>query len=251
MFYALSETGERITPVKHGRAICPLCQSEVISKCGDIYCHHWAHKSIKDCDPWSESESEWHLNWKKVFPKDYTEVTLVRNEKRHRADIVAKDGTVIELQHSPISSEVIRERESFYKDMIWIFDMSDESVLSRFTNLGRLVKTARYYHGGWVNSGESSYHVIKWELIDGREFSFAWHSFRKSLLICERPVYFDFGKPLILRIVSLDDRGYGGVVFGKGSYIRKNELITKFGGTPVPLHILSENEHNIIKDNVA
>lgn len=40
----------------------------------------------------------------------------------HRADIVAKDGAVIELQHSPISVDEILARERFYGKMLWLID---------------------------------------------------------------------------------------------------------------------------------
>jgi hypothetical protein len=41
----------------------------------------------------------------------------------HRADVVTASGGVVELQHSPISPEVIAEREAFYGErMAWIFD---------------------------------------------------------------------------------------------------------------------------------
>ena len=41
----------------------------------------------------------------------------------HRADIVTASGGVVEIQHSPISVDVITEREEFYGEhMAWIFD---------------------------------------------------------------------------------------------------------------------------------
>ena len=42
----------------------------------------------------------------------------------HRADILAADDCVIELQHSSISANEIREREAFYGRMIWLLDGS-------------------------------------------------------------------------------------------------------------------------------
>ncbi len=40
----------------------------------------------------------------------------------HRADVVAKDGTVIELQHSPIDLQTLVERQEFYNKLIWVLD---------------------------------------------------------------------------------------------------------------------------------
>jgi len=40
----------------------------------------------------------------------------------HRADILAIDDCVVELQHSHLSARDIREREAFYGKMIWLLD---------------------------------------------------------------------------------------------------------------------------------
>lgn len=140
-------------------AKCPICKEPVIAKCGDINIWHWAHKSKKDCDPWAEPESLWHINWKNEFPKEQQEVTIkqigqfgiinqydihgnvisksnvwfeapenyvkfLKNYKinTHRADILTKENLIIELQNSPLSSEEINERENFYKNMIWLLN---------------------------------------------------------------------------------------------------------------------------------
>jgi hypothetical protein len=113
------------------QAECPTCSANLIAKCGDTNVWHWAHEN-KDCDPWYEPESEWHREWKSHVPKGMTEVVI----GVHRADIVASNGTIVELQHSPISYNEIRERETFYKNIVWIFDarnwhlkFKDESLI--------------------------------------------------------------------------------------------------------------------------
>jgi hypothetical protein len=58
------------------------------------------------------------LGWKKLFGKENCEVVI----PPHRADIYGNFDVVIELQHSNISPKEIREREEFYKKMIWIVD---------------------------------------------------------------------------------------------------------------------------------
>jgi competence protein CoiA len=98
---------------------CPQCQGEVIAKCGDIKVWHWAHMA-RDCDPWSEPETAWHLGWKARYPEACREVVM----GPHRADVRLPDGTVIEFQHSSISEDEIREREAFYGRMIWVIDGS-------------------------------------------------------------------------------------------------------------------------------
>jgi len=103
---------------------CPYCGADVIPKCGQEVIHHWAHASTEDCDTWSEGETDWHLNWKAYFPESWQEVTMGENNE-HRADIKRPDGLVIEVQHSPITSTDAEEREVFYKNVIWIFDMHE------------------------------------------------------------------------------------------------------------------------------
>jgi hypothetical protein len=129
MLYATID-GERLRPSSTGeRAKCSGCGGEVMSKCGEINIHHWAHLSGEDCDSWSEPEGEWHLHWKNKFPKEWQEVYIEGDGKVHRADVKTPNGTVIELQSSSISSEEIMEREDFYSryagGMIWVVDGRD------------------------------------------------------------------------------------------------------------------------------
>ena len=96
---------------------------DVIAKCGEIVKWHWAHKS-RDCDPWSEPESEWHLNWKAMFPPSWQEVVI----GPHRAD-VRTPLCVVEFQKSAISAEEIRKREQFYRQMVWVVDAADWALM--------------------------------------------------------------------------------------------------------------------------
>lgn len=122
MMLAADMRGERILASPGARALCPVCQSEVIAKCGEIKVHHWAHASLRDCDIWSEPESEWHYGWKKLAGLDNTEIVMSdRSGEVHRADIRI-NGKVIELQHSALSPSEVRAREDFYDNMIWIID---------------------------------------------------------------------------------------------------------------------------------
>ncbi len=112
--------GKRQKAFKDGRGICPKCQRTVIASCGEIYIWHWKHKN--SCDSWFEPETEWHLDWKEQFPEDWQEFIIEDNATgiKHIADIKTAEGMVIEFQNSPISSAEIKEREEFYKNMIWV-----------------------------------------------------------------------------------------------------------------------------------
>jgi competence CoiA-like predicted nuclease len=117
MIWAL-KNNEKTKATPKEKAICPLCNEEVISKCGEIKVWHWSHKADFDCDSFGEPETEWHINWKNNFPKEQQEVII----GKHRADIKTKNGIVIELQNSSLSTIKIKEREEFYKNMIWLLN---------------------------------------------------------------------------------------------------------------------------------
>ncbi len=108
----------RILASPKENAECPLCNEKVISKCGVIKVWHWAHESKKDCDSWGENETQWHINWKNEFPKEQQEFTM----GRHRADIRTSSRWIIELQNTPLSSDNIEDRETYYRKMIWLLN---------------------------------------------------------------------------------------------------------------------------------
>jgi hypothetical protein len=102
---------------------CGLCGSEMIAKCGDVYAHHWAHKSRRKCDPWWENETEWHRAWKNRFPLDWQEVVCrAEDGEKHVADVQTEDGWFIEFQHSRIKLEERDSREEFFEKLIWVVD---------------------------------------------------------------------------------------------------------------------------------
>lgn len=166
MRYALVDN-RRTEAVPNSRGKCPTCASEVLSKCGSIVRWHWAHTGQDDCDQWSEETSPWHRNWQQLVPEAWREVTI----GRHRADILAIDGTVVELQHSHLAPDEIREREDFYGQMVWIFDVT-LAVASGRLNIRR--------RNGYV--------------------SFRWKHPRKSIAACRRPVLLDLGEGQLLRL---------------------------------------------------
>lgn len=118
MIWALKNS-VRVTakPGEYGE--CPCCCSKVIAKCGSIVTWHWAHE-VNDCDPWHESESAWHIRWKRRFPADWQEVVI----GNHRADVKTPK-LVVELQASNISAEEIQERERYYRNLVWLLRGED------------------------------------------------------------------------------------------------------------------------------
>lgn len=151
------KNNKRITAIPKSKAICPLCKKEVIPKCGEIKIWHWSHKVDFECDSFGEPESEWHLNWKNKFLKEEQEVII----ENHIADIKNKNGLIIELQNSPISSYEIREREEFYGKMIWLLNGK---------TLGKNLELRQKSYG----------------------LSFRWKWFPKSWTVAKKPIYIDF-----------------------------------------------------------
>ena len=105
---------QRVRAWPNGRARCPCCAAEVHAKCGHIVVWHWAHM-VDDCDPWYEPESQWHLGWKQRFPDDWQEIAV----GAHRADVKTPK-LVVELQAGTLSKPEIMERESHYRNMVWL-----------------------------------------------------------------------------------------------------------------------------------
>lgn len=178
MLYGINkETGVLIEPIKEASALCPGCNQPLVAKMGDINIHHWAHISA-DCDLWHEPEGPWHRAWKGMFNKEHVERVI----GSHRADVVTGTGLVIELQSSSISPEEIRKRESFYKNMIWVFDLTEAD---RFEYVNR---------GGYE--------------------SFRFYHPKRSIAYCKKPVFLNLANGELFQIGSMNHnagRGWGHV----------------------------------------
>ncbi len=122
MLIAINKNNERILPSKGNKGLCPLCRGIVVAVCGEINIHHWRHDTKTNCDPWKESETDWHRRWKEKFPKDWREFIISQNDEKHIADIRTNTGLIVEFQNSSISSTTIQIRESFYEKMIWVIN---------------------------------------------------------------------------------------------------------------------------------
>jgi hypothetical protein len=135
----------------------------------------------------------------------------------HRADLVTSRGTVVELQHSPISPTVIEAREKFYNNMLWIVDAS------QFVDHLKFTERDNYYTFRW-----------KWARL-------CWSFARKS-------VYLDIGNGCLFEIKKMHAgsprafklicdttgkpvAGYQvsrKVCAGSGRFIRKDEFLEAY-----------------------
>ena len=181
---------------------CPHCAGEVIAKCGPINAWHWAHKTA-DCDTWAESFTQWHADWQELFPPDSCEISI----GNHRADVRSPTGLVIELQHSHLSADEIRERENHYGRMLWVFDTIDAYEQNRLW-LRRKRKPGVHWYDDI--GGEDRYEP------DRGYRSFRWKHPRRSLLHCARPVFLDLGNGQLLELKKL----YPNAPYGGWGYLR-------------------------------
>src|SRR5262249_39418969 len=102
---------------------CPGCGNAVIAKCGELRVWHWAHWRKRDCDRWSEPETEWHRAWKNQFPEGWQEIIHQSQSEageRHIADVKTESGVVLEFQLSHLPREEREARENFYRNMVGV-----------------------------------------------------------------------------------------------------------------------------------
>lgn len=122
MILAKDKTG-KLTNVSHSgqKELCPVCNAIVTGKIYREKQNHFAHLPDENCSLSNGLISDWHLSWQSLF-----EVTEYRfPELGLRADVLFRNGLVLELQHSNISYEELRNRENGYKKMIWLFDATN------------------------------------------------------------------------------------------------------------------------------
>lgn len=195
MRFALLE-GERVEAIPKLRATCPGCGAEVVSKCGKYITWHWAHVSQTHCDPWWESETEWHRAWKNRFPTEWQEIPAYDADsgELHIADVKTAFGLVFEFQRSTIASDEVEAREHFYRKMVWVVDgCKNDADRFNFSNMRE-----RICEDGTVQ--------FQWF---GRSTLFSrWHT--------TKPVFIDFGPEhgfwRVLRFNPNTKRGLAGIV---------------------------------------
>lgn len=122
-------------------------------KKGNIMTHHYAHQVNTTCK--HQNKTEWHLRWQSLSfqtevrfhtsstslpstslpsTSSSTSLSAIQNteSKLKIADIISKENRVIEIQHSPIKEDEVKERENTYGDMIWIFDVRNSVTGTEF-----------------------------------------------------------------------------------------------------------------------
>lgn len=172
--YAKDDGGNRISPSPGLTGFCENCGGPVISKCGRIRIHHFAHRGERDCDTWHEPITAWHTGWQGRFHLDWREVSRVGlSGAKHIADVFTPHGLTIEFQHSYLAAQALSERESFYGNMVWVVDAHQKTDLPKF------LQGARYF----TQISGFAYYLTP----------YPQQAFPPIWLDCRAPVFFDFG----------------------------------------------------------
>ncbi len=133
MYIALDKEQKRISiqdAVQGDTFFCPVCLEKMFVKSGTERARHFSHFPNCECnDIWNGQYdmSDWHYEWQNQFPSENQEVVVQCDDIRHRADVLT-DRTVVEFQHSPLSSGKFNDRNAFYHGnigykVVWLYDM--------------------------------------------------------------------------------------------------------------------------------
>lgn len=239
--------------------VCEYCGRRMTAKCGRQIIWHWAHAGKKYCDPWWENETAWHREWKSYFPENLREQRRFDHEGNewHIADVLSRDGVVIEIQNSPMPLDELQSRENFYKKMIWI--VNGEKFSSSFHILGRLpapheewVKDLVFYPQRRNLAGHLFYrhsenpsveqhegemvlvhgmHEIQSQIDEayiGHHF-YDWVKPHSVWFASTMPIYLDFGDDY-LWLLTL----YGNSDLYCAKIVSKSSIVSQFGGIYIP-----------------
>ncbi len=190
--------GEKLEATPGSKGVCPCCSADVRAYCGLVKVYHWKHISHQECDPWYEGETEWHRNWKNKFDPKCQEVIRIDHVsgERHIADVyLDQRDVVLEFQNSPIQIGEIKDREEFYKRMIWIVNVFDVKM-----NILLFSITSDEF---WEKVNKPWVHEISF-----RHYPFAnnpdimimkWKFRHRRWLETSAPLFFDIGDEYIYR----------------------------------------------------
>ncbi|AYG00760.1 competence protein CoiA [Lactococcus allomyrinae] len=112
-----------------GQYFCPACKTEVVLKNGNIKITHFAHKTLQNCESWTENESVQHLTLKKILYRWFKKSEKVEVEKylpelKQTPDLLVNDKIAIEVQCSSLSLKRLKERTENYQthgySVIWL-----------------------------------------------------------------------------------------------------------------------------------
>jgi len=86
-------------------------------------------------------ENPFPIKWQEVIHRD-------KDEEKHTADVKTDEGWTIEFQHSPFKPEERRNRNNFYKKIVWVADglrrEKDKPKLDKVLGEGGVISTDNF-----------------------------------------------------------------------------------------------------------
>ena len=133
MFLARDEKGRLVNALEDELVkqayYCPACGTSVRMRKGKNVRRHFAHESLKKCDFFHKNEGPEHLeNKKRLFywakVNDEVEMEYPIPELKQIADIFINMKIALEIQCSPISCDLLRDRSNGYRrlgiQVLWL-----------------------------------------------------------------------------------------------------------------------------------
>ena len=170
MFLARDEEGSLVNALEDKLVkqsyTCPACGTNVRLRKGKNVRTHFAHESLKKCDFFHENEGPEHLeNKKRLFywakENDEVEMEYPIPELKQIADIFINKQLALEIQCSPISCDLLRDRSNGYRSLgIQVLWLLGEKLWLR-ERLSKLQRDFLYF------SNNMGFHL--WELDHKRQ----------------------------------------------------------------------------------
>ena len=170
MFLARDEKGSLVNALEDKLVkqayYCPACGTSVRMRKGKNVRRHFAHERLKKCDFFHENEGPEHLeNKKRLFywakENDEVEMEYPIPELKQITDIFINKQLALEVQCSPISCELLRERSNGYRSLgIQVLWLLGEKLWLR-ERLTKLQRDFLYF------SNNMGFHL--WELDQQRD----------------------------------------------------------------------------------
>lgn len=118
---------------QHGTAIDDLGRRLIAKQGGTMQWHFALYPDEPrypcDDDDYKSNKGEWHKDWQSYSPPSHVEVYKRVDGVCHIADMIDKNGNVVEFQHSNIGTEDVQSRELTYGNMYWVIDATKSSFI--------------------------------------------------------------------------------------------------------------------------
>lgn len=180
MRIAKNINGDYVWVTSQEQGYCPDCNEKLITKSGAQVAAYYSHLPSTYCRIASGEKTEWHIIWQSKFDK----TEIYSKDKKNIADVMLKNGTVLEFQNSNIDLLTMRQREAQWDKMIWLFNLTNSQV--KITN-NKMV-WLRPKKGFLYFVKPAFFHVINHVIVKLKNIDFTYEQTkyrRECTLICD------------------------------------------------------------------